>query len=69
MKKALSIIGAIVVFVGAVVGALIYLKKKGIIDFDCVCKHHGADFSLECCDHHDEPAEAEKEAPAEAPAE
>lgn len=67
MKKTLAIIGAIVVFMGAVAGVLVYLKKKGIIDFDCVCKQHGADFDLDCCDCHEEPASVEE--PAADPAE
>lgn len=48
MKKLFALIGGIVVLLGAVAGVLIYLKKKGIIDFDCICNHEADNFDLDC---------------------
>lgn len=60
MKKVLSIIGAVIVLAGAVAGLLIYLKKKGIIEFEYGSPDDGTlEFECHCGE------ESEQEEPAE----
>lgn len=47
MNKLFSLIGGIVVFLGALAGIAYYLKQKGIIDFDCCC-HDTEKFDIDC---------------------
>ena len=76
MKKLFAIIGGIVMFLAAAAAALFYLKKKGIIEFDCPCKmDESDDYTCDCgCEQQPDenkeesagqPAEEKKDEPKE----